>query len=46
MDKIDSSNGVIMFASGVFHYFSFEQVDKLINEMTKRFKGGRLVLIQ
>ena len=43
MDKIDSSNGVIMFASGVFHYFSFEQVDKLINEMAKRFKGGRLV---
>ena len=43
MDKTDSSNGVIMFASGVFHYFSFEQVDKLINEMAKRFKGGRLV---
>ena len=43
MDKIDSSKGVILFASGVFHYFSFEQVDILINDMTKRFKNGRLI---
>lgn len=43
MDKIDSSKGVILFASGVFHYFSYDQVYTLIDEMSKRFKNGRLV---
>jgi len=43
IDKIDSSKGIILFASGVFHYFSFEQVYKLISKMAERFKNGRLI---
>ena len=43
MDKIDSNKGVILFASGVFHYFSFSQVYTLIDKMAKRFKNGRLI---
>ena len=41
--KIDSSNGVIFFASGVFYYFLTEQVKVLIQAMADAFPGGVLV---
>lgn len=41
--KIDASNGVVFFASGVFYYFLFEQVKKLIVEMSNSFPGGKIV---
>ncbi len=43
MGKIDGSDGAIFFAAGVFHYFTFDQVKALANELAQRFAGGRLV---
>ncbi len=43
MSKVDGTNGVIFFASGVFYYFLKEQVHALILKMSQRFKEGRLV---
>ena len=43
MDKIDSSNGVIFFASGVFYYFLKEQVRALVCNMASKFSGGILI---
>ena len=43
MDEIDSDNGVIFFATGVFYYFKTEDVKKLFCEVAKRFSGGILV---
>lgn len=42
-DKIDSSEGAVFFASGVFYYFLTEQVKSLIRAMASAFCGGRLV---
>lgn len=42
-DNIDTSSGVIFFASGVFYYFRFNQVEALINKMSAQFPNGRLV---
>ncbi len=42
-DKIDSSDGAVFFASGVFYYFYTEQVKELVRKMAERFKGGKLV---
>lgn len=42
-DKIDNSNGVIFFASGVFYYFLNEEVKNLIVNMSKVFIDGVLV---
>ena len=41
--KIDSSNGAVFFASGVFYYFLTEQVRELVREMADAFPGGVLV---
>lgn len=41
--KIDSSNGVVFFASGVFYYFLTEQVKALVQGMADAFPGGVLV---
>lgn len=38
MDKIDSSSGVIFFASGVLYYFTKEDVRKLLIAMAEKFK--------
>ncbi|UTC65901.1 MULTISPECIES: class I SAM-dependent methyltransferase [unclassified Treponema] len=43
MDKIDGSEGVILFAAGVFHYFKREDVKTLILELAKRYPRGVLV---
>lgn len=42
-DKIDSSGGVVFFASGVFYYFLKEQVRALVCKMAERFHSGRIV---
>ena len=42
-DKIDNSNGVIFFASGVFYYFLNDEVKNLIVNMSKVFIDGALV---
>ena len=42
-EKIDSTNGVVFFASGVFYYFLKDQVKNLVCKMAERFKGGKLV---
>ena len=41
--KIDSSNGAVFFASGVFYYFLTEQVKALVQRMADAFSGGVLV---
>ena len=41
--KIDSSNGAVFFASGVFYYFLTEQVKALVQSMADAFPGGVLV---
>ena len=41
--KIDASNGVVFFASGVFYYFFTEQVKALVQKMADVFPGGVLV---
>ena len=42
-DEIDAKDGVIFFASGVLYYFTKVEIQKLVNAMAKRFKGGVLV---
>ena len=42
-DKIDNSNGVIFFASGVFYYFLNEEVKSLIIKMSSYFNDSVLV---
>ena len=42
-DKIDNSNGVIFFASGVFYYFLNEEVKSLIVKMADYFNDSVLV---
>ena len=44
MDKIDGSQGAVFFASGVFYYFTIEQVKGMFNAMAVKFPGGRLAL--
>ena len=41
--KIDSSNGAVFFASGVFYYFLTEQVKELVRKMADAFPNGKLV---
>lgn len=43
MDEVDGSDGAIFFAAGVFHYFKMSEVRKLVLELSKRYKGGRLI---
>ena len=42
-DAIDDNDGAIFFASGVFYYFTKEQIEALVNAMAKRFKEGVVV---
>ena len=41
--KIDSSNGAVFFASGVFYYFLTEQVRELVRGMADAFPRGVLL---
>ena len=42
MDAVDTSNGAVFFAAGVFYYFKTEDIKKLFIEMAKRFSGAVL----
>lgn len=41
--QIDASGGAVFFAAGVFYYFLRNQVQSLVQSMSKAFPGGRLV---
>ncbi len=43
MNQIDGSEGAIFYAAGVFHYFTEEQVRKMVVAMSERFPGAWLV---
>ena len=43
MEKIQSGNGVIFFATGVFYYFRTDDVKRLFNEHAEKFPGAVLV---
>jgi len=43
MGEVDGSNGVILFAAGVFHYFKRDEVKKMVLELSKRYPKGCLV---
>lgn len=43
MDKIDASNGAILYAAGVFHYFTLQQIKDMVIAMADKFPGGRLI---
>jgi O-methyltransferase involved in polyketide biosynthesis len=43
MERIDSSNGAVFFAAGVFYYFRTEDIKKLFAAMAERFPGAVLV---
>lgn len=44
MDAIDAdpADGTVLFAAGVFYYFTAKQVKWLVTSMAERFPGGRL----
>ena len=42
MEQIDSSEGSVFFAAGVFYYFQIEDVKKLFAAMAERFPGAVL----
>lgn len=37
LEKIDASDGIVLFAAGVFYYFRTEQVKKLVQAMSNVF---------
>ena len=45
MDAIDADpmEGTVLFAAGVFYYFTTKQVQHFVTSMAERFPGGRLV---
>lgn len=43
MEKIDGTNGTVLYAAGVFHYFTTEQIKSMVIAMAEKFPGGRLV---
>lgn len=43
MDKIDGAEGAVLYAAGVFHYFTTEQIRRMVLAMAEHFPGGRLV---
>lgn len=43
MEQIDASEGVVLYAAGVFHYFTTEQIRRMTIAMADHFPGGRLV---
>ncbi|MDO4711355.1 MAG: class I SAM-dependent methyltransferase, partial [Peptostreptococcaceae bacterium] len=43
MDEVDASEGVLLFAAGVFHYFKRDAVRDLVVTMAQKFPGGRLI---
>lgn len=43
MNKIDSTDGAVFYAAGVFHYFTKEQIKKMVIAMAENFPGCILV---
>ena len=43
MDQIDAANGAVLYAAGVFHYFTAQQIRDMVVAMADKFPGGRLV---
>jgi O-methyltransferase involved in polyketide biosynthesis len=43
MDEVDPANGVLITAQGLFMYFEFTDVERLLGAMRERFAGGALV---
>ena len=43
MDQIDASGGAVLYAAGVFHYFTTEQIKSMTLAMAEKFPDGRLV---
>ena len=43
MDRIDASDGAVLYAAGVFHYFTSRQIKDMVVAMAEKFPGGRLV---
>ncbi len=43
MDEIDSGEGAVFYATGVFYYFKTEDVKRLFCRMAERFQGAVLV---
>lgn len=43
MDRIDASDGAVLYAAGVFHYFTAQQIKDMVVAMADKFPGGRLV---
>lgn len=43
MDQLDTSNGAVFYAAGVFYYFRTADVKKLLQAMAQRFPGAVLV---
>ena len=43
MDRIDGRDGAIFYAAGVFHYFTTDQIKRMVCAMAERFPGGKLV---
>lgn len=41
---VDPADGTVLFAAGVFYYFTTKQVQRLITSMAKRFPDGPLHL--
>ena len=43
MDRIDAGDGAVLYAAGVFHYFTAQQIKDMAIAMADKFPGGRLV---
>jgi len=43
MDRVDASEGAVLYAAGVFHYFRTEQIKAMVLAMAEKFPGGKLV---
>lgn len=43
MDQIDAESGAVLYAAGVFHYFTAQQIRDMVIAMADKFPGGRLV---
>ncbi len=43
MDRINAEDGAVLYAAGVFHYFTARQIRDMVIAMADKFPGGRLV---
>ena len=43
IDRINAEDGAVLYAAGVFHYFTAQQIRDMVIAMAEKFPGGRLV---